>query len=213
MILPEMHYEWLFLTKTIYDPEVFWVMVTALMTALLVIGTFVLARMSYLPLVKAQQDEIRTRRAVLAERFRDELLQPAAQKIFFLAAHGFLQFEVNRRNDEDHIGYFTMFHVEPNILQQRLDQITEGQQIVMTFEMDDRILSPLQEVAYYEARGAIDFEDVFRIFADHIDVCFANKEIVKYVAWIRERAPAVYKDLEKLHKKIKHHDALRKAKQ
>lgn len=30
MILPVMHSEWLFLTKSIYDPEIFWVMITAL---------------------------------------------------------------------------------------------------------------------------------------------------------------------------------------
>jgi hypothetical protein len=31
-----MHYELLFVTKTIYDPEIFWVMITALATVTLV---------------------------------------------------------------------------------------------------------------------------------------------------------------------------------
>ena len=51
----------------------------------------------------------------------------------------------------------------------------------MTFEMDDQILSPLEEVAYYEQHGEIEFEDVFRIFADYVEVCFSNVAIVEYI--------------------------------
>jgi hypothetical protein len=206
MILPVMHYEWFFLTKTIYDPEVFWAMVTAVATILLVAGTFILAVTSYLPLVRA-------RRAELTERFRSELLTPAAQKIFFLASHGLLEFVVDRKDGRDRMAYFGIKGVEPTIFKQRLDQIVGEQQIVITFEVDDRILNPLQEVAHYEKRGEIEFKDVFRIFADYIDVCFKSPAITAYVQWMRKRVGfKVWDELESLHDRIEIHAGRKPAK-
>jgi hypothetical protein len=35
--------------------------------------------------------------------------------------------------------------VSENIIKQRLEQMLAGQRIILTFEMDDEILSPLEE--------------------------------------------------------------------
>jgi len=75
--------EWEFWTKTIYDPAIFWAMVTAVATVTLVFATIGLVWIGLIPLV-------RNRKAELAERFKEELLTPSAKGIFFLAAHGFL---------------------------------------------------------------------------------------------------------------------------
>jgi hypothetical protein len=203
MILPEMHYEWLFLTKSIYDPEIFWMMVTALATIALVIGTGILATTSYLPLVRARRDEIRARNALLTERFRNELLTPSAQKIFFLASHGFLNFAVDRHNGKEGMAYFSIIKVEPPVFQQRLDEIVGEQRIIMTFELDDQILNPLNEVAHYEKLGEIEFEDVYRIFADYIGVCFQSSAVSAYIEWMRTRVKfEVFSELEQLYTKI-----------
>jgi hypothetical protein len=67
--------EWEFLTKTIYDPAIFWVMVTAIATVALVLATIGLVWIGLIPLV-------RSKKAELAERFKEELLTPSAQRIF-----------------------------------------------------------------------------------------------------------------------------------
>jgi hypothetical protein len=196
--------EWEFLTKTIYDPAIFWVMVTAVATVALVLATIGLVWIGLIPLV-------RSKKAELAERFKEQLLTPSAQRIFFLAAHGFLTFVIDKQSRDREIGYFAIIKLNENIMQQRLDQMFGDQRIVMTFEMDDEILSPLEEVAYYEKHGEVEFEDVYRIFGDYIDVCWSNSEIVKYIEWLRAKMKAdAYKNMEALHKKLrKHYEKLR----
>jgi hypothetical protein len=199
-----MNQEWEFLTKTIYDPAIFWVMVTAVATVALVFATIGLVWIGLVPLV-------RSKKAALAERFKEELLTPSAQGIFFLAAHGFLTFVIDRQSGDREMGYFAIIKLNENIMQQRLDQMFGEQRIVMTFEMDDEILAPLEEVAYYEKRGEVEFDDVYRIFGDYIDVCWSNKEIVRYIDWLRERMKIdAYKNMEALHTRLrKHYEKLR----
>jgi hypothetical protein len=196
--------QWEFWTKTIYDPAIFWAMVTAVATVLLVVATILLVWIGLIPLV-------RNKKAELAERFKEELLTPSAQGIFFLAAHGFIIFAVDKRPNGGEIGYFAIIKLNENIMQQRLDQMFGDQRIVMTFEMDDEILAPLEEVAYYEKHGEIAFEDVYRIFGDYIDVCWENAEIVKYIHWLRTTMKAdAYKNMETLQKRLRaHYEKLR----
>ncbi|HEU0047819.1 MAG TPA: hypothetical protein VFQ43_09480, partial [Nitrososphaera sp.] len=80
--------EWEFITKTIYDPAIFWAMVTAVATVLLVAATVGLVWIGLIPLINA-------RKAEFADRFRSELLSSSAEKIFFLVAHGFVEFRVD----------------------------------------------------------------------------------------------------------------------
>jgi hypothetical protein len=198
MILPAMHTDWEWLTKTIYDPAIFWAMVTAIATVALVFATIGLVWIGLIPLV-------RSKKADLAERFKEELLTPSAQGIFFLAAHGFLRFVIDRQGERE-IGYFSIIKLNENIMQQRLDQMFGDQRIVMTFEMDDKILAPLEEIAYYEKHGEIEFEDAYRIFGDYIDMCWSNAEIVLYIKWLRSTLKAdAYKNMEALQKKLREH--------
>jgi hypothetical protein len=189
--------EWEFWVQSIYEPAIFWAMVTAVATVALVGATIGLVWIGLLPLV-------RSRKAELAERFKEELLTASAQRIFFLAAHNFLTFVIDKQPGGREIGYFAITKLNENIMQQRLDQMFGEQRIVMTFEIDDQILAPLEEVAYYEKHGEVEFGDVYRIFGDYIDVCWRNAEIVKYIKWLRERQKAdAYANMEALHQKLR----------
>ena len=193
--------QWEFLTKTIHDPSIFCAMVTAIATVLMVFATIALVWVGVIPLV-------RERKAEFAERFRLELFTPGAQKIFFLAAQGFLRFEVDATSG---VGFFMIIQAQENIIEQRLRQIFGEQRSVLTFEMDDQFLAPLEEVAHYESIGVIDFEDVYRSFADFVDVAVTNKAIQEYVQWLRKRAGwKVYAQLETLHAKLKAAEKKRK---
>ena len=190
-----METQWEFLTKTIYDPAVFWAMVTAIATVLLVIATVALVWVGILPLVRA-------RRADLGERFRAELLRPSTQRIFFLASHGLFQFQ--NEDGTTGIGYFMIIQAQENIIEQRLRQMLGEQRIILTFEMDDEFLSPLEEMARDEDKHVLEFEYVFRNFGDYIDVAARNEEIHRYIMWIRKKAndPNLYSNIEKLHAKL-----------
>jgi hypothetical protein len=196
--------EWEFLTQSIYDPAIFWAMVAAVATVALVVATIGLVWIGLIPLV-------RSRKAELAERFKEELLTASAQRIFFLAAHNFLKFVIDKQVGDREIGYFAIIKLNENIMRQRLDRMFSDQRIVMTFEIDDQILAPLEEVAYHEKHGEVEFRDVYRIFGDYIDVCWQNAEIVKYIKWVRERQKAdAYVNMEVLHKKLrKRYEALK----
>jgi hypothetical protein len=179
-------------------------MLTAVATVALVLATIGLVWIGLIPLV-------RSKKAELAERIKEELLTPSARRIFFLASHGFLKFVIDKQGGEREIGYFMIIKPSENIMQQRLDQMFGDQRIVMTFEMDDEILAPLEEVAYYEKHHEMRFKDVYRIFGDYFDVCLSNLEIVKYINWVRSHLKAdAYKNMEALQKKLRaHYEKLR----
>lgn len=68
--------EWEFLTKTIFDPGVFWAMLTAVATAFLVF-------FAVLPL----RDLAKTRRTELVRHLRDDFLTARIKAIMFLINH------------------------------------------------------------------------------------------------------------------------------
>jgi hypothetical protein len=194
--------EWEFLTKTIYDPAIFWAMVAAVATSFLVVATVGLVWIGLIPLIDA-------RKAEFGDRFRRELLSSSAKKIFFLVAHGFVEFKLDPTTKRP---YFLIIEASENVIKQRLEQMLAAQRIILTFEIDDEILSPLEEVAYYEEKKVLDFDYVYETFAEHIDVFMSNKEVVKYIKWLRETTGMdVYRKLEKLHAKINHHAVAVKA--
>jgi len=91
-----------------------------------------------------------------------------------------------------------------HIINDRLRQILEDQRIVLTFEMDDFVLSPLEELAFYEEKGLLEFDYVYDLFAEYIDVFMSNAEVRKYIHWMRETTRIdVYRKLENLQRKIK----------
>jgi hypothetical protein len=100
------------------------------------------------------------------------------------------------------MAFFQIQQMEGNIFQQRLNQIAGEQRIVMTYEIDDRILAPLEEVAFYERDGELDFEDVFRVFGTYFDIVFSNREIRRYITWLRERASDAYRNAENLYERM-----------
>ena len=204
--LNDMKPQWEFWTKTIYDPAIFWAFVTAVATVLLVVATILLVWVGLIPLV-------RSKKAELAERLKTELLTPRAELMFFLVAHGFLKFAVYKRPNGSEIGYFEIIKADENIIQDRMRQIVGEQRIFMTYEMDDYLLSPLEEVAYYTERKEIAFKDAYRIFGDYIDACWQNKEVVKYIDWLRKHLKAdAYRRTEALQKTLRAHYEKLKAK-
>ena len=112
--------EWEFWVQSIYEPAIFWAMVTAVATVALVGATIGLVWIGLLPLV-------RSRKAELAERFKEELLTASAQRIFFLAAHNFLTFVIDKQPGGREIGYFR--HYEAKYAARRFLDPVGGRQV------------------------------------------------------------------------------------
>jgi hypothetical protein len=74
-----------FLTKTIYEPEVFWAMLVAVATVILTFATVALVFVGAIPLVRAKKAD--SRRDFARSCWRQKL-----RKLFFLVSHGFLEF-------------------------------------------------------------------------------------------------------------------------
>lgn len=193
--------DWEWLTKTIYDPAVFWAMVTAVATVLLVTATSLLVWVGVIPLVRNKQ-------ADLAERLRQDFLSSLAQNVLFLAAHNLLIFVSEPpRTGIEGMAFFQIQQMDGNIFQQRLVQIVGDQRIFMTFEIDDRILTPLEEVAFYVKDGELTFDDAFRVFGTYFDIIFSNREMQRYITWLRQRAPDAYMRAEQLYERMNIHNA------
>lgn len=193
--------QWEWVTKTIYDPVVFWAMVTAVATVLLVAATGLLVWVGVIPLVRNKQ-------ADLTERLRQDFLSPIAENVLFLAGHNLLIFVSDPpRTGIEGMAFFQIQQMDGNIFQQRLIQIVGNQQIFMTFEIDDRVLTPLEEVAFYVQHGELTYDDAFRVFGGYFDIIFSNREMQRYITWLRQRLPDAYRRAEQLYERMNAHNA------
>jgi hypothetical protein len=146
--------DWEFLTRTIYEPEVFWAMLTA-------VATLSLVFLAAAPL----WDLAKTRRTELARRLREE----------FRACH----------------------HGSSAVL----DSATLGDTVVLSsFEIDDYLLNPLEEVALLAFAKSITFDDVYAFFGNFIKSTVENEEIQKHIHNIRTnyRSPNAWSDVEQI---------------
>jgi hypothetical protein len=201
MILPEMHYEWLFLTKTLCDPEVFWVMVTAIATVLLVVATAGLIYVGWIQL----QELVKTSKADFLERMKREFFAIESRRFIFLIEHGLLIFNVSK----DNIGFFSVKPTGSSVLRDAMRELLVDREIYTTFEMDDVLLGPLEDVASFEKMGNVDLKAVYLVFGQYVNDVMENDAIREYIEWARvdDRAPDIYDGLEELYRKLKKFDA------
>jgi hypothetical protein len=165
----DMKPEWEFLTKSIYDPEVFWVMVTAVATVFLVI----LAAVPLWSLAK-------TRRTDLVRRLRDDFWTTRARAILYLVDHGMLQYVA------DNPPYFSIAGISYDPAEHRMRDAFGDRAVISAFEIDDELLNPLEEVAALAYGKAISLEDVYALFGNFMKSTAQNAEIQKHIADVRK---------------------------
>jgi hypothetical protein len=164
----DMKPEWDFLTKSIYDPEVFWVMVTAVATVFLVI----LAAVPLWSLAK-------TRRTDLVRRLKDDFWTTRVKAIMFLIDHNLIEYT------EDQMPFFSFARISNDPARGLLSQTLGDTVVLSAFEIDDEILNPLEEVATLAFAKSIAFEDVYAFFGNVIESTVENKEIQKHIGDVR----------------------------
>ena len=177
--------EWEFLTKTIFDPAVFWTMLTAVATVFLVF-------FAALPL----RELAKTRRTELVRRFKEDFLTPRINAIMFLIDHNLIEYG----QDADTTPFFSFARISNDPAQARI-QGTLGDTVVLSiFEIDDDILNPLEEVAVLAFARSITFEDVYALFGNFIQSVVQNEAIQTHIRDMRRNSGAAnaYRNLERI---------------
>jgi hypothetical protein len=177
--------EWEFLTKTIFDPTIFWAMLTAVATVFLVL-------FAAWPL----RGIAKTRRTELVRHLKEDFLTPRTKAIMFLINHNLIDYEP----DADTTPFFTFARISGESAQGRI-QGTFGETAVLSiFEIDDDILNPLEEVAVLAFAKSITFEDVYALFGNFMQSVAQNEAIQRHIRDMRTNRGAAnaYRNLERI---------------
>jgi hypothetical protein len=135
--------------KSIFDPTIFWVMLTALATvALVLVGYFQLAEL------------VRTRKSEFVEKLHENFSTPEERSVFSLIARGRLRFRDTR--------FFDVITEEMDDVDQ-IDLVIEfASERIRTSEVERLILNPLEYLGYMEQSKAIIFNQVLFLFGTTI---------------------------------------------
>ena len=90
--------------------------------------------------------------------------------------------------------------------------IEDAETLFTSYELDDLLLGPLENVAIFERIGAVKLDAVYDVFGYYILVVWEHPEVQRYIEWQRQQPCSwdVYERLENLHLKS---DAYRVAKE
>ena len=175
-------------------------MATAVSTFLLCIATAALIGVGYLQL----RQLIQTNGADFADRMKRDFFTTEARRLIFLVEHNFLDFY----HPASEIPWFGIVQQPDGPIRNRMRELHADGGKIGTFDVDDVLLGPLEDVAFFEKTGKLDLETVYSFFGSHIEDVMTNKALLDYIAWARRDANAsdIYINLEYLHKKLKKYD-------
>jgi len=167
----ELKPQWEWLTRTVYDPSITWVAITAVATLVLVY----LAAVPLRRLVKAKKTE-------LAWRLRNDFLTPRVRDILYLIDHGMLEYQPD--------GPCFSFAGIDEVARLRVRESFGDTVLISAFEIDDDILNPLDEISALAFEGSLQMEDVYAIFGNFIGSTVQNGAILAHIRAVRTRPNA-----------------------
>jgi hypothetical protein len=121
--------EWEWLTRTIYDPGIFWSMVTAVGTLLLFVATGALIGVGYWQL----QELIQTSKADFAYRMKRDFFTAEVRRLIFLVEHNFLDFY----QPASEIPWFGIVQQPDGPVRNRMRELRAEGGKIGTFDVDD----------------------------------------------------------------------------
>ena len=180
-----------FWRKTVLDPAIFWSMVTA-------IGTLLLVYIAWIQL----KDIAKTRKHEFIDKIKSVFFTVEARRLLFLIEYDFLRFHAAA------IPYFEVVKTQVGNNEKRYTELGITWETLSTYTVDDVLLGPLEDVGILEASRVIDVKQAYLTFSYYVIACWENKQIQNYVEWARKdrETPDIYSQFENLYKKMKKYE-------
>jgi hypothetical protein len=150
MILLAMHSEWEWFTRTIYDPAIFWSMVAAIATVVLLIVAW-----------RQLRSLAKTSRSDFLYRLKSDFFTKEARQLVFLANEDLLDFHV-----EPDIPYFEIVERNNPGVTDRLKELDIEEKSISIYSVDDALLGPMEDIAVFEKLKLIGRDEVYGVAAD-----------------------------------------------
>lgn len=180
--------EWEFLTKTIYDPGVFWVMLTAISTVVLVIVAWSQLR-----------SLAKTSRSDFLYKLKKDFFTDEARRMIFLFEQGLVEFQPGE------MPYFKVVAREQAGLSARMKELGIVGHSVSAYAVDDALLGPMEDLGVLEELGLVNLREVYEVFVTYINICVESEAMKEYLGYCR-RDPSdedVYDNLLRLYRRLK----------
>jgi len=183
-----------FWEKTWCDPAVFWVAATAGITALLVWVAW-----------KQLGSLADSSTSDFLFRLKSDFFTEQARKLVFLIEQDLLKFE------DAEIPYLSIPDFNKAELKPRLEELGITKPTISTYFLDDTILGPLEDVAFYLSEKRITRNQVYEVFSYYICICAESPAIQDYKKACRTRPgdSDIYARLDHLEKLMRQESAAR----
>jgi len=183
-----------FWESTWSDPATFWAAATAFVTA-------VLAWVAW----KQLGDLADSSTSDFLFRLKSDFFTEHARKLVFLIEQDLLKFENAK------IPYFAIPDFNKPELKPRLQELGITESTISTYILDDVILGPLQDVAFYMKEKRITKDQVYAVFSYYIRICADNAAIRDYKRSCRSRPgdSDIYAGLDHLERLMRQEEAAR----
>ncbi|MGB7764989.1 MAG: hypothetical protein WBL33_08190, partial [Candidatus Acidiferrales bacterium] len=177
-----------FLTKTLYDPAIFWSMIGAIATVILVF-------VAYWQL----KNLARTSRSDFLFRLRSDFFNDDARRLIFLAEHKLLKF-----HGEDEIPYFEILGRDRPRVADRMRELNIEGDTVSMYLVDDKLLGPIEDIGVLERLGLLTLNEVYEAFVTYINICVESPGLKEYIQYSRKdpEDDDVYDNLLYMHEKL-----------
>ena len=135
-------------------------------------------------------------------RLRNDFFTPEARNLFILVDLNAIKF-IKKKGEND----IVYFEVDEEKLKDWPDEIKKdltAKKFYISYEVDDILLGPLEDVGLYLKRKIIEIEMTYPEFGWYVKRIYENEEIKKYVEYLRKKeGEDVYENLEFLYNKCK----------
>jgi len=175
--------------STVTDAAAFWAMVAAIAAVILTIVAYWQLR-----------SLAATSRSDFVYRLKKDFFTEETRRLIFLAENELLEFDTG-----EPIAHFRIVGHEDRTVKERLRDLGIDKFTISTYEVDDALLGPMEDMGVLESMGLISLKEVYEAFVTYINICVENSALRAYLEYSR-RDPDdddVYDHLWTIYNKLK----------
>jgi hypothetical protein len=175
--------------KTIHDPAIFWAMVAAVATVVLLFLAW-----------RQLRSLAKTSRSDFLYRLKSDFFTKEARQLVFLANEDLLQFHI-----EPDIPYFEIVERNNPGVSERLKELDIEEKSISIYSVDDVLFGPMEDIAVFEKLKLIGLNEVYEVFGEYVNICVNSPGLKEYLKWSTEgpENADVWENLLNLYGKLK----------